>query len=219
MRNLDEYLESIEKSIIELINRVDRSLEITKEISGKSNFDKALYGEVKVIEEEADDLELTIDEISITAIARFQPAASDLRYLVKIMEMTTDLERITDLTVGILKFYKKAEKMGYKKSNLLIIKNLSGKVKALFELFKAGFIEKSSQNIYMILGLDDEVNELRADAIKLSIETMKESVDNINCGVQDIVVAQKYERIADIIQNLAESYIYISKGKDIRHQN
>ena len=38
-------------------------------------------------------------------------------------------------------------------------------------------------------------------------------------GVTNIIIAQKYERIADIIENLAESLIYISKGEDIRHKN
>jgi len=74
-------------------------------------------------------------------------------------------------------------------------------------------------NIYLLFGLDDEVDKLRSECIKTAMAKMIEDKDMIEVGVTNIIIAQKYERIADIIGNLAESLIFISKGEDIRHKN
>lgn len=220
MKNLHESIDVIDKDIIELLLRVDRSLEIVKDLISAEEFDKRLYGECKIIEEEADELEVSIDEKIISAIARFQPAAGDLRYLVKVQEITTDLERITDLCVGISKLIRSIHKKGYgEKKNLTHLDMISEKVIYVFRLFKTAFLEKKVDNTYMILGLDDEIDALRNESISGAMEAMQKDPDLILVGINNIIIAQKFERIADIVENLAESYIYISKGEDIRHKN
>ena len=73
--------------------------------------------------------------------------------------------------------------------------------------------------IYILSGLDDEVDILRSKCIKTAMEKMSEDKELVPAGVTNIIVAQKYERIADTIENLAESLLYISKGEDIRHKS
>ncbi len=220
MKSLVGNLDIIDKDIIEVLLRVERSLEIVKNLITKKEFDKSLYGECKIIEEEVDELELTIDELVINSIARFQPAASNLRYLVKVQELTTDLERISDLTVGIGKRIKGLYKEGLgENKDITHLSKLIDKVIYIFRLFKDAFIEKKIDNTYLILGLDEEVDELRDESIKVAVEKIYENKELTLIGVNNIIIAQKIERIADLIENLAESYIYISKGEDIRHQN
>lgn len=220
MKSLVENLDIIDKDIIEVLLRVERSLEIVKNLITKKEFDKSLYGECKIIEEEVDDLELTIDELVINSIARFQPAASNLRYLVKVQELTADLERISDLTVGIGKRIKGLYKEGLgENKDITYLSELIDKVIYIFRLFKDAFIEKKIDNTYLILGLDEEIDELRDESIKVAVEKIYEDKELTLIGVNNIIIAQKIERIADLIENLAESYVYISKGEDIRHQN
>ncbi len=220
MKSLVGNLDIIDKDIIEVLLRVERSLEIVKNLITKKEFDKSLYGECKIIEEEVDELELTIDELVINSIARFQPAASNLRYLVKVQELTTDLERISDLTVGIGKRIKGLYKEGLgENKDITYLSELIDKVIYIFRLFKDAFIEKKIDNTYLILGLDEEIDELRDQSIKVAVEKIYEDKELTLIGVNNIIIAQKIERIADLIENLAESYIYISKGEDIRHQN
>jgi phosphate transport system protein len=71
----------------------------------------------------------------------------------------------------------------------------------------------------MILGLDEEIDGIRDECIILAKQKMTEEKNMILAGINNIIIAQKFERIADIIENLAESYVYISKGIDIRHKN
>lgn len=216
MKNLRDSLDIIDKDVEELILRVERSLEIVKDLILKEEFDIRLYGKCKLIEEEADELEVSIDEKVINAIARYQPAAGDLRYLVKVQEISTDLERISDLCVGILKLLKAI--VGTENKNITYLDKLSEKVNYIFKLYRLAFVQKNLDNTYLILGLDEEVDKIRDQCIALAQEKMAEDKNIILSGVNNIIIAQKFERIADIIENLAESYIYISKGIDIRHK-
>lgn len=220
MKNLHENIQMIDKELLEMLYKVDRALVLVQEMISKNQFDIKIYGETKLIEEEADEIQVSIDEKVITAIARFQPAASDLRYLTRIPAITTDLERITDILVGILKAVRKYyENNSETDKNITFLPQITEKVTYIFRLFKQAFIEKKLDNIYLLLGLDDEVDRIRSQCISIAIEKMLDDKSNILAGVTNIIIAQKYERIADIIENLAESLIYISKGEDIRHKN
>jgi phosphate transport system protein len=156
----------------------------------------------------------------VETIARFQPAAGDLRYLVGVLQIVTDLERISDLNTGILKLIKRSvrdENMINDKV-LKILSEMSGKVLKIFRTFELAFIEKKIENTYFVFGLDDEVDELRDNCIREVEEIVKEDINFISKASKVIVVAQKFERIADIIQNLSENYVYIRKGDVLKHQ-
>ena len=220
MNNLQESLQIIDKELLELLYKVDRALVLVQEMISKPEFDKKVYGETKLLEEETDDIQVSLDEKVITAIARFQPAAGDLRYLTRISAMTTDLERITDILVGIMKAIRTYYETGNDSNkNITFLPQITEKVTYIFRLFKNAFIEKKMDNIYLLFGLDDEVDKLRSECIKTAMAKMIEDKDMIEVGVTNIIIAQKYERIADIIGNLAESLIFILKGEDIRHKN
>lgn len=220
MKNLRDSIAVIDKDVEELILRVERSLEIVNELLIKEGFDNQLYGECRIIEEEADDLEVAIDEKVINSIARYQPAAGDLRYLVKVQEISTDLERISDLCVGIVKLIKDMDKdSSIPNKNITYLDQLAEKVIYIFKLYRSSFVQKKLEHNYMILGLDEEIDAIRDECIILAKQKMMEEKNMILVGVNNIIIAQKFERIADIIENLAESYVYISKGIDIRHKN
>lgn len=220
MKNLRDSIAVIDKDVEELILRVERSLEIVNELLIKEGFDNQLYGECRIIEEEADDLEVSIDEKVINSIARYQPAAGDLRYLVKVQEISTDLERISDLCVGIVKLIKDMDKdTSIPNKNITYLDQLAEKVIYIFKLYRSSFVQKKLDHNYMILGLDEEIDAIRDKCIVLAKQKMSEEKNMILAGVNNIIIAQKFERIADIIENLAESYVYISKGIDIRHKN
>jgi phosphate transport system protein len=220
MRNLNQALDVINEKTVEMIKKSIRGVEIIDIILKKGEFDKSLYGESKLLEEDCDDLELVLDEMVVETIARFQPAAGDLRYLVGVLQIVTDLERISDLNTGILKLIKRSvrdENMINDKV-LKILSEMSGKVLKIFRTFELAFIEKKIENTYFVFGLDDEVDELRDNCIREVEEIVKEDINFISKASKVIVVAQKFERIADIIQNLSENYVYIRKGDVLKHQ-
>ena len=205
MNNLQESLQIIDKELLEMLYKVDRALVLVQEMISKPEFDKKVYGETKLLEEETDDIQVSLDEKVITAIARFQPAAGDLRYLTKMPAIMTDLERITDMLVGIMKSIKKlynemvqlakiARDGGNLNRNVLIdshdeigvmSQGINEFVKVINELLR-----RVKSDIYVIT---DEINKI-SQAIDSSVNGTSNSLGLVN-------LKEKIDETMDLIRN------------------
>lgn len=218
MRNFDENITQINQMIIEMIKNVERMINITIDELRNKAFSKELYGECKLIEEEVNDYQIAVDEKCIETIARFQPAASDLRYLVGIMHMNVDLERIGDLCSSVLKTLKRISKeKGELSKEIVPLSEMGKKVLKMYEMFVKGYIEKEYKVGYEILQMDTEIDYLKrihSDEIE---DKIKENMEYLELGIKNILIARIYERVGDNIKNLAESLVYIYQGRDLRH--
>ena len=222
MRNLDERMEDIRTLISEALKNCKRSLAIIRTILNSGTFDKALYGEAKSIEETMNHTELKIDEEVITTIARFQPMAINLRFLIGVIKIGNATERINDLALSILKVLKHSENIkSLEKQSIL---EMHTKVEQMFDLFLKCYYEEELNYAYLILSLDDEVNAYKTNVIETTKKIMNDKTieKDVNGESGDIYlgalfISQHLERIGDTIKNLAEIVIYIYNGIDIRH--
>ena len=219
MRNIDESVKEINQMLIEMIKSSERMLKLTLEILKGDILNKELYGEAKVLEEELNEYQIKMDEKVVETIAMYQPAAYDLRFLISVMHMNTDLERIGDLSIGTIKMIKNLFKeRGTFDREIVPIVQMGEKVVRMYELFVRGYIDKKVENGYMILGLDDEIDGMKKANIDTIKGKIKENIDYLEPGIQNILISKNYERIADNITNLAEALVYIHKGEDLRHK-
>ena len=107
MRNLTDRIDDIKSMVSTTNQNFKRSLDIIKEILTNSKFDPTLYGEAKSIEDAINHFETTVDEEVIKTIARFQPMAINLRFLISVIKISMTVERMNDLCINILKVMKK----------------------------------------------------------------------------------------------------------------
>ncbi len=219
MQNLNASIEELNKISIEMIKDVGSMLKIMLQMLKMNNFDKALYGEGKVTEEEINDYQLKIDEKCVNIIARYQPAAINLRQVVGIMHMNVDLERIGDLCISIMKTIRVLQKEGDGGKELVPIYKMGEKVMNMYEIFVNGYIERNIESSYIILGLDDEIDTLKREYMIAIKSKIKEKIDELELGIENLLISRNLERIGDNITNLAESLVYIFKGEDLRHNN
>ncbi len=218
MRNIDESVKDINQMLIEMIKSSERMLKLTLEILKGDILNKELYGEAKVLEEELNEYQIKMDEKVVETIAMYQPAAYDLRFLISVMHMNTDLERIGDLSIGTIKMIKHLfREIGENNKEIVPITQMGEKVVRMYELFVRGYIDKKVENGYIILGLDDEIDLMKKEHISAIKGKIKENIDYLDSGIENIFISKNYERIADNITNLAESLVYIHKGEDLRH--
>lgn len=216
MRNLDERMEDIRTLVSEALKNCKRTMTIIKIILNSGNFDRALYGEAKSIEENMNHAELKIDEEVIKTIARFQPMAINLRFLIGVIKIGNATERINDLSLNILKVLKHSNNIkAYEKQNLI---EMHAKVEQMFDLFLKCYYEEELNYAYLILSLDDEVNGFKTSVIEatkaiLTDQTIEKDTDYLGA----LFISQHLERIGDTIKNLAEIVIYVYNGVDIRH--
>jgi phosphate transport system protein len=217
MRNLEERLDDIRDIVSETLKDCKRSLDVVGLIMEKGNFDDSLYGEVKSIEDRINHFELQIDDEVVKTIARFQPFAINLRFLIGVAKFSSQLERMSDLTLNILKVLKHSKNIeAYRGLNLI---EMHAKVNHMFELFLKTYYQEELSYAYLILTLDEEVNSFKTQVIEATKASLRAStieerdLDNLEA----LFISQHLERIGDTIKNLAEIAIYIYNGVDIRH--
>ena len=217
MRNLEERLDDIKAIVSETLKDCKRSLDVVGLIMEKGNFDDSLYGEVKSIEDRINHFELQVDDEVVKTIARFQPFAINLRFLIGIAKFSSQLERMSDLTLNILKVLKHSKNIeAYRGLNLI---EMHAKVNHMFELFLKTYYQEELSYAYLILTLDEEVNAFKTRVIEATKASLRAStieerdLDNLEA----LFISQHLERIGDTIKNLAEIAIYIYNGVDIRH--
>ena len=217
MRNLEERLDDIKAIVSETLKDCKRSLDVVGLIMEKGNFDDSLYGEVKSIEDRINHFELQVDNEVVKTIARFQPFAINLRFLIGVAKFSSQLERMSDLTLNILKVLKHSKNIeAYRGLNLI---EMHAKVNHMFELFLKTYYQEELSYAYLILTLDEEVNAFKTRVIEATKASLRAStieerdLDNLEA----LFISQHLERIGDTIKNLAEIAIYIYNGVDIRH--
>ena len=103
-RHIDEELEQIRDKLLLMGGKVEEMIRSAN--AALVQRDETFIARVKELEKEVDQLELEIDEDCLTLLARQQPMATDLRFLVAVMKITNDLERIGDVAHGIAKLVK-----------------------------------------------------------------------------------------------------------------
>ena len=218
MRNLDESIKGLREHYLELLKNLNRVLDINIEMLEKSSFDKALYGECLIVEDTINNFEVKIKEDSIFTMARFQPAAGNLRLLIMLINSARLIERMGDILKANLKIIKAIEKDSpeMKKELKNIIYPIAIKTKNIYEVYINAFIKSDEKILFSLLTMDEEIDTLTKEDTETIIELMKKKPENIQSGTDLILLCKKLERFADHILHLLFDLIYILKGENMR---
>lgn len=218
MRNLDESIKGLREHYLELLKNLNRVLDINIEMLEKSSFDKTLYGECLIVEDTINNFEVKIKEDSIFTMARFQPAAGNLRLLIMLINSVRLIERMGDILKANLKIIKAIEKNSpeMKKELKNIIYPIAIKTKNIYEGYINAFVKSDEKILFSLLTMDEEIDTLTKEDTETIIELMKKKPENIQSGTDLILLCKKLERFADHILHLVFDLIYILKGENMR---
>lgn len=218
MKTLNESLKALDEHYLETLKYVGRNFDVNLEMLQNNSFNPTLYGEAKMIEDFINSLEVKLKEDSIVTMARFQPAAKNLRKLVMIINSVRVLERMGDLLKANLSLIKNIEK---KSSNLAYalsekIFPIAKKIRGLFQMYVEAFFNEDVHLLYNILYLDEEIDELINANTEYFLTKMKENTDNVVGGSELMLLDKKFERLSDHIIHLVSDLIYILNGENTR---
>lgn len=182
---------------------------------------ESLYEEAVANEIIIDRLELKMREEVAFAIFKFSPVAEDLRRIISYQDLTTNLERIGDMALNIIRFlleidFHKPALFELKKCCLEMLDSVTQMIRNAILSFTNEQMETAQEVIESDTVVDNQyyhVKELLCDLYsdqKLRPEDIRELI-GIEC------IAHNMERCGDSATNIAESTIYLIKGKDVRH--
>ncbi|HEY1406341.1 MAG TPA: phosphate signaling complex protein PhoU [Spirochaetota bacterium] len=212
--HLQMELEHIKSRLFEM---ADRSIEaITKSVDALKSAD--LRQAANVIKDDTfiDELEKIIDEECVRILVTRQPAAVDLRFVLSMLKINTDLERIGDLATTIAKQVIVLEgKMPVKP--LIDIPRMTDLAIAAIKDSLAAIAEWDSEKAKGVIARDHEIDELNIQVFRELLTIMAEFPTKISDAFALIMVARSLERIGDHATNIAERAVYYIEGIDIRH--
>jgi phosphate transport system protein len=166
---------------------------------------------------EVDELEVRIDQLGLDILIRFHPVATDLRAVITAMKTAHNLERISDHAVNIAKRAKKICK-SQTPIEVIIIEPLYVMAEQILNDALRAYRDNDSE---LGQGLHTSDKELDT-AYKQVSSSLSSSLENSGTNAENILhlilVARSIERIGDLAVNIGEDSYFLSKARDIRHE-
>jgi phosphate transport system protein len=210
----DEELSTLKEQVLKLCGMVE--VAIRDSVRSLVERQSELAKEVIRRDHLLNALEVRIDEECVRLIALRQPMARDLRFITTAMKITTDLERMGDLAVNIAERAIELNEEPQLKPFVNIPK-IAGIAEWMVRGAIDAFVRGCSKLPYEVINRDDEVDELTVKNFTELLSFMIRDPKIIPLAVKRTYVAKYLERIADHATNIAETVIYMCKGKIIRH--
>ena len=208
----DEALASLKQQILLMGSKVEAI--VADCILALKKGDSTLASKIIDADHSINALEISIDEQCIQLLARYQPAASDLRFLTRGLKIVTDLERIGDLAVNMAQSVVDILKHGKPPIDLT---QISSEVQRMLKDGLDAFVEGDVVKAESVLTRDDTVDDLTAKYVEELLEKSEKEPQNIKVFFPLTSIIRYLERISDHSTNIAELTIFMVKGRDIRH--
>lgn len=167
-------------------------------------------------DEEIDTAEIELEEEILKLLALHQPLATDLRYLIAVLKVNDELERIGDLAVNIAE--RTISLVQTKPMNMPFdFGSMSSRVCEMLKKSLDALIHLNRNDAIEVFELDDEVDKIHASMYRLLKDGIKQDIENIDALIHYLSISRHLERIADHAESIAEDIIYLIDGEIVRH--
>lgn len=218
MIQIEIELEHLKKEAINMWNLVHSQL--VKSMSALINFDKDLAREVVSMEKRVNGTELKIDRDCENIFALLTPVAVDLRFVLAVLKINSNLERIGDIAEGSAKYIIDAdEKL---KDELLDATNtltMYDEAIMILETTLKAFESEDTILARSVFKKDESLDTINARAHAATVEYLKKYPEDINQAIYNLSIIRKLERAGDQSKNIAEEIIFYLEAKVVKHRD
>jgi phosphate transport system protein len=213
-RTFDPVLRDLRETLLLMGGRAEAILD--KSLRAVLERDVALAAQVAADDIEIDRLDVTIDEAVLKALALQAPVAADLREVVAIKMIATDLERIGDLARNIA---KSALRLSRRLDVPIppVLSRLAVSAQRVLRRSLDAFSQTNSAEAHGVLGADDEIDDVQDQVIVQELEQIAAHPDMASPAVDIIFIAKNLERVGDHATNIAEDVILVAEARNVKH--
>ncbi|MGH9464140.1 MAG: phosphate signaling complex protein PhoU, partial [Thermoanaerobaculia bacterium] len=214
-RHLDQDLEQIRQQLLRMGGEVEAMVSGAMQALVDRNVTQAEA--IRSHDRDVDRLEKEIDEYCARMLATRQPTASDLRFLVSVMKIVNDLERVGDSAVNIAQSVIVLNEEPQLKP-YVDLPRLSDLVRRMVRDSLDAFVRRDARLAVAVCRRDDEIDALYKQLFRELLTYMIEDPQSVNRALHLLLIARNLERIADHATNVSEDVVYYVEGRDIRHE-
>jgi len=216
MTHLDTELKRLKDEILEMFTLVSSQLQKGKE--ALLSFDKSLAREVNFNEKRVNALELKIDKDCENIFALFNPVAIDLRFVLAVLKINSNLERIGDIADGIARYVAEADAKF--DPHLLETTELEKMYSMAIEMMQDAQMAFDQENTKLARGVfkkDDSLDEINAKANSVLADFIRQHPDKTMQALHIVSTIRKLERTGDQTKNIVEEIIFYIEAKVLKH--
>lgn len=215
-RHFQIEIEKLKKMILHLSANVEVS--VRKAVTALHERNIELANQVIANGETVDKLEINVEEECLKILALHQPVAIDLRFIISILKIDNDLERIDDLAINIAERAIAIAQENVKDLPFDFHK-MSERVMEMLKLSLDALVKIDTTAAREVCRIEDEIDEMHRlmyDKIKTQI---KQNPQNVDLYFHYGSISRYLERIADHAKKIAEDVIYMVDAEIVRHRN
>lgn len=161
-------------------------------------------------------MEREIDELALDLLAMQQPMAVDLRFIIAVVKINADLERVGDQAVNVVQRVLELAKMP--EADLAVdIPKVAEVASRMVRTALESFIYARADVAESVLKLDDSLDELNANTYHTMMNVMQRSPELTPQALNTLLISRNLERVGDHATNIAEDVIFWVRGADVRH--
>jgi phosphate transport system protein len=181
------------------------------------NAERTAIEQVRASEPKLDRFQIEIDREAIRLVTVYSPVAKDLRFLLMMLRINSELERIGDQAVDNCK-YVELLPSSLPPTPLRELSEMSVMTLRMVHQALQAFEQEDIDKAQSVIGLDDQVDAMNAETFRHLLEQRATDPATVTRSIGLILAAQSLERIADHATNICEEVFYLVEGEDIRHR-
>ena len=212
-RYLHKELEKMKKMILSLGAMVEERLRMAIkaiELRDANLAEKIIKGDYEI-----DEFEVEVEEECLKILALYQPVAVDLRFLIAVIKINNDLERVADEAVNIaerVQIIAKRPRLDVPFNHSLMAEKSASMLKKSLD----ALVNMDVDLALRVCTLDDEVDNMLDEAYDVIKQAIGEHPDRVRYLINLLLVSRHLERIADHATNIAEEVVYLIEGEIVR---
>jgi phosphate transport system protein len=213
-KQLPRQIDGLKQKILFVGTLVEEA--IAKAISALINRDRNLANTVIEADTEIDRMEVDVEEEVLKILALYQPVAADLRFVVAVLKINNDLERMGDLARNIAKrvvFLANCERFDLP----VDFRGMATRAQSMVKESLDALVNSDTLLAQKVRESDDDVDARRRTIEKEIEQQIASHPERTDCLMRLSSVARHLERIADMATNIAEDVIYMVEGEIVRH--
>ena len=216
MTKLDNELKVLKDEVVDMCNLIHSQL--SKSLSALLNFDKDLAREVAMVEKRVNSAELKIDRDCEDIFAIYSPVAIDLRFLLAVLKINTNLERMGDIAEGIAKLIiDTQDPFRQQLLDSTKVVEMFGEALHIVEDITTAFEKEDSTIARSIFKRGEFLDKININANKLLVNYLQQHPEDIYQALNVLSIIRRLERVGDQAENIAEEIIFFIEAKVVKH--
>ncbi len=213
--HLSHAIEMLKKKVLTLATLVEES--VAEAVKSVENLDAVSAEKVIKKDNQIDQMEIDVEEECLKILALYQPVAVDLRFIVSVLKLNSDLERIGDLAVKIA---ERTVNLVKHCTDIKLSFDFSAMYGCTSKMLKKSLDSLIRLDVRLALEVcdaDDELDGLNRQMYSKAREAILSKPGLVDPFLNFIAISRSLERIGDHATNIAEDVIYMAEARIIRH--